>query len=203
MTSFIRLILLLVVIQVGYGCTVSPDSESLKNEAANSNLIATPVMTVTPVSDSPPELFKGSITAIVSADIFNRDIHQSISETLVSRGPGISYSRLLKLKTGPAVEQPSLILECDLCKSWEIIDPVTYRFQLRKDVAWHAVNPFKSRSLVADDLVYSYERQRTDGWPNGSILWAMDEVVADGDLTLQFDLKYPDVDFLFSTRLDN
>ena len=81
MTSFIRLIFLLVVIQVGYGCTVSLDSESLKNEASNSNLIATPVMTVTPVSDSPPELFKGSITAIVSADIFNRDIHQSISET--------------------------------------------------------------------------------------------------------------------------
>lgn len=198
MTSLVRLIFLLVAIQVVYGCTASLDSESFESEVSNSNLIATPAMINTPDSDSTPELFRGSITSIVSADIFNRDIHQSISETLVSRGPGISYSRLLKLKTGPEVEQPSLILECDLCKSWEIIDPLTYRFQLREDVMWHNIQPFKSRPLVADDLVYSYGRQRTDGWPNGSILWAMDEVKADGDLTLQFDLKHPDVDFLFA-----
>jgi peptide/nickel transport system substrate-binding protein len=77
-------------------------------------------------------------------------------------------------------------------------DPVTYVFHLREDVYWQNVAPVDGRLLVAQDLVYSYQRQRTDGWPNAGLLQAVDEMEAVDDHTLRIALKYPDADFLLA-----
>jgi peptide/nickel transport system substrate-binding protein len=45
-----------------------------------------------------------------------------------------------------------------LAESWEIVDPTTWRFHLRKDVRYHNGNPF-----TADDVVFSAERVRSAG----------------------------------------
>ncbi len=129
-------------------------------------------------------------------------MHREISETLTSLGPGIAYSRLLRLRTGPEadVPQPSLLLECDLCEGWEMLDPLTYRFRLRKDVRWHNVAPVNGRELVAEDVVFSYERLRTPGpdWPNAPLLQNMRTVEAEDSYTLKITLDpgFPDADFL-------
>ncbi len=138
------------------------------------------------------------MTALVTADIGSRDVHQEVSETLAARGPGLAYSRLLRLKTGPDIIQPSLALECELCLSWEIPDPLTYRFHLRDDVRWQDIHPVNGRKLVAEDVAFSYERQATEGWPNASLLRSMAGVQAEDDVTLRVDLHRHDSDFLLA-----
>ena len=106
----------------------------------------------------------GSLTVAGFADVPHRDVHQTVQETLASLGPGLAYSRLLRLQPGTGDDQPSLLLECDLCTSWEFTADFAYQFQLREDVLWQNIAPVDGRTLVADDLVYSYNRMRTPGW---------------------------------------
>ena len=163
--------------------------------------MASPSPTASPtpvVSTPPPGVSGGTLIAIATADIPHRDVHQTVSETLAFRGPGIAYSRLLRLRTDASVAQPSLLLECDLCQSWEMSDPLTYRFRLRQGVRWQDLPPVNGRALTAEDLVFSYQRQRTEGWPNAPLLLALDTVEAEDELTLKITLKFPDVDFLLS-----
>jgi len=135
------------------------------------------------------------VTVLAPADPPHLDVHQDVSSVLASLGPGLAYSRLLRLKTGPDVELPSLQFECELCRGWEMTDPVTYRFRLRDDVRWQEVEPVDGRPLVAQDLVFSYRRQGTEGWPNAALFQAVDRVEALDDHTLQIALRYPDADF--------
>ncbi|MDA1219248.1 MAG: ABC transporter substrate-binding protein [Chloroflexi bacterium] len=124
----------------------------------------TPVVTVTPAGQS-----GGTLTIAALADVPHRDVHQERQETLTALGPGLAYSRLLRLRTGPLVEQPSLLLECDLCQSWKLTSNFAYEFQLRPDVQWQNLEPVNGRELVASDLVYSYQRMQTPGWANETL----------------------------------
>ena len=131
---------------------------------------ATPAPLPTPVvSPSPGGSAGGTLVLVSTADIPHRDVHQVRQETLAAHGPGLAYSRLLRLRTGPLVEQPSLMLECDLCESWRLTSDFAYEFQLRPDVRWQNLSPVDGRPLVAADLVYSYQRMETEGWPHAKL----------------------------------
>jgi len=166
----------------------------------------TPTPSPTPVVSSAPVAGKrgGKLTTVGLANIPHLDVHQEVQETLSSLGPGIVYSRLLRLRTGPEgdVPQPSLLVECDLCESWELIDAHTYLFQLRKGVLWQNLDPVNGRELVAEDVVYSYERQRAPGpnRPNAPLLQNMETVEAVGPYTLRITTnpQFADADFLVS-----
>lgn len=124
------------------------------------------------------------------------DVHQEVTEGLTSVGPGISYSRLLRIRSGPGVPLPSLEVECDLCRSWEHPDPLTYTFHLREGVRWQEVSPVEGRLLTAQDVVFSLERIQTPGWPGAVLLNAMASVEAADALTVTVRLKHADADFL-------
>jgi peptide/nickel transport system substrate-binding protein len=162
---------------------------------------ATPSPTPTPVVSEPPSGKPGgSLTIAGLADVPHRDVHQEFQETLTSRGPGLAYSRLLRLRTGPRVEQPSLLLECDLCQSWQLTEGFAYEFQLRPDVRWQDIEPVNGRKLVANDLVYSYQRIQTPGWPNAT-LFSDRGIKSFGALdphTLRVNLAFLDNDALLS-----
>ena len=162
------------------GCLTQPPA--LPEEPPPTAVIATPIPTQQPpptampaptptpvVSPSPGGSAGGTLTLVSAADIPHRDVHQVRQETLAALGPGLAYSRLLRLRTGPLVEQPSLMLECDLCESWQLTSDFAYEFQLRPDVRWQNLNPVDGRPLVAGDLVYSYQRMETEGWPNAQL----------------------------------
>ena len=138
----------------------------------------------------------GSLIIAGLADIPHRDVHQAVQETLTSLGPGLAYSRLLRLRTGPEQALPSLLLECDLCLSWKMTSDLGYEFQLRTDVQWQDIPPVNGRLLVAEDLVFSYERMRTPGWPNAPLLSAVARFEAPDPHTLRLTLASPDADLL-------
>ena len=162
---------------------------------------ATPLPTPTPLQvqrPSPSGRTGGSLRVAGFADIPHRDVHQTVQETLTSLGPGLAYSRLLKVRSGPETVQPSLQLECDLCLNWEFTSDFAYLFELRPDVYWQDIQPLNGRALVADDLVFSYERLRTPGWANAGLFDSIADVEALGPHTLRVSLASADADALLS-----
>ena len=182
--------------------TLTP-THVLTPTAARTSPPPTDAPTRTPVvSTPPPGKQGGSLTSLALADFPHVDVQQESQETLTSLGPGIAYSRLLRLRSGPPylVPQPNLLLECDLCQGWELVndDPLVYRFTLREGVRWHDVHPVGGRELRAQDVVFSYERQKTEGFANSSILRNLESAVAEDDRTLLISVNpgFPDADFL-------
>lgn len=158
-----------------------------------------PAPTPTPVVLPPPAGEAGGrLTVAAAAPVVHRDVHQEIQETLASLGPGIAYSRLLRLRSGEGIPQPHLLLECDLCESWTLTADGAYRFKLRSGVRWPNAAPLDGRPLAADDVVYSYERLRTPGWPNAPLFVSVGEIRALGPDALTVELAIRDADVLLS-----
>ena len=144
----------------------------------------------------------GSLIVAVMAETPHRDLHREYQETLAAPGTGLAYSRLLRVRSGPATAAGGggLALECDLCQSWELTSDWTYRFTLRPDVHWHNLAPVNGRKLTAHDLAYSYARLRTPGWP-GAARFAdrgLGEIAALDDHTLQVSMDFLDSDGLLA-----
>ncbi len=110
----------------------------------------------------------------------------------------MAYSRLLRLRSGQGSNQPNLLLECDLCLSWELTDDLAYEFKLRPGVFWQNIAPVNGRALTAQDIVFSFDRLKTSGWPNAPLLASIGDSVALDDLTLRVDLVLEDADALLA-----
>ena len=162
---------------------------------------ATPTAPQPTVAPSPsprpiPEPSGGVLNLAARHAAPHLDVHQEVSPALSTWGPGIVYSRLLRLQSGPDVELPTLAVECELCESWHMEDPTTLVFTMRRDVRWQDAEPVDGRPLTADDLAFSYDRQRQPGWPNAGLLAMVDGVEATGVDTLRLSLLAPDADIL-------
>ena len=153
----------------------------------NSNGV--PLPTPTPVvTTAPSGSTGGKLTVVATSEIPHRDVHQEVQETLTALGPGLAYSRLLRLRSGQGDNQPNLLLECDLCQSWELNRNLAYVFKLRPGVLWHNLPPVNGRNLVANDIVFSLDRLKTAGWANAPLLSSIGESKALDDLTLKIEL---------------
>lgn len=132
------------------------------------------------------------------ANIAHQDVHDEASPILATWGPGIAYSRLMRLQSGPDVRLPSLAVECELCESWELDAEGAFVFQLRADVTWQDLVPVNGRVLTAEDVAFSYERQSQPDRPNAALLRMIDGVETRGLRTLRISLSVPDADFMLS-----
>lgn len=142
----------------------------------------------------------GALTVAVMAETPHRDLHQEYQETLAAPGPGLAYSRLMRVSSGPEHSAAGFALECDLCQSWELTADWEYEFKLRPGIRWHNLYPVQGRELTADDLAYSYARLRTPGWP-GAARFAdrgIGEITAIDDHTLRVSLDFLDSDALLA-----
>ena len=160
---------------------------------------ATPVpIPQSPVPTPDSRTRGGALNLSTSQNIAHLDVHMDVSPALSTWGPGIAYSRLLRLKTGPDVRLPSLAVECDLCKSWSMESPTTYRFELRPDARWQDVGPVYARPVTAADVVFSYLRQSNSNLPNSSLLHNIAELGEIDPLTIRVTLNVPDADALLA-----
>ena len=158
---------------------------------------ATPTPTPTATPTAGPEI-PAAVVLASPVPPPHLDVHQEVAESLISLGPGISYSRLLRIRSGPGADPAILEVECDLCIEWDILDPLTYLFRLRPDVLWHDLPPVNGRPLTAADVVFSLDRLRTPGWPGASLLQAIASVEATDQTTVTVRLSYPDADLLLA-----
>jgi peptide/nickel transport system substrate-binding protein len=82
--------------------------------------------------------------------------------------------------------RPDLTLEPCLATSWEVLDPLHWRFHLRKGVKFH-----EGQDFTADDVVFSASRVRGPGSDLKGEIPADAEVVKVDDYTVDFLLKTP------------
>jgi peptide/nickel transport system substrate-binding protein len=107
----------------------------------------------------------------------------------------------MSYQAGPGVPSPSRIPECDLCESWEQTGPLEFVFTLRDDARFHDLPPVNGRPVTAQDVVFSYHRQMTDGWANAELLNNIQEVAALDDSRVRIRLNVPDAE-LFEKLAD-
>ena len=178
---------------------------------------ATPWPENSPIYPAPEGVQGGVLETISPAKFTHRDVHQTLQDALATLGPGLVYSRMLRVRTDADVVQPSLELECDLCESWQFVPPSSFRFTLRQGVNWHGDPPVRGRELTASDVACSYERMsgrkltpRTfscgfsipspEEAPNAPLLSNVRAIEVEDALTLRIDLDpdFPDADFLLA-----
>lgn len=94
---------------------------------------------------------------------------------------------------------PSLAVECELCDEWSMDETGTaFEFRLRTDVRWQDIQPVDGRILTSDDIAFSYDRQRQEGWPNAPLLHLVRDLNTPRPDVIQIGLAGPDADFLAS-----
>ncbi len=114
-----------------------------------------------------------------TGDILGLD-PQANNEGPTNTMKGNLYGRLVHRK-------PDLSLDPDLAKSWEQIDEVTWRFHLRDGVTFHNGNAFN-----ADDVVYSFTRQKQESSSMAFVLATVEAVNKVDDMTVDMITKGPD-----------
>ena len=77
--------------------------------------------------------------------------------------------------------------EPDLAESWTNVDPVTWRFHLRRGVTFHDGTPF-----TADDVVFSLRRQKSKNAGNPDPVATIKEVRKIDDYTIEYTTYGPD-----------
>ncbi len=153
-----------------------------------------PVPSVRP---TPDPRSRGGILNLASAqEIAHQDVQQDVSPALTSWGPGIAYSRLMRLDTD--VPTPSMTLECDICAGWTMESPTSYLFDLRADVKWHDLDPVGGSTVNAEDVIFSYQRQSSPGFPNAALTRNIAALEYLDPQTLRIRFKLPDTDSLLS-----
>ena len=159
-----------------------------------------PIPPTAPAPTGTPDARKrgGVLNLATPNGISHLDAQADVSPALSTWGPGIAYSRLLRIRSGADVELPSLAVECDLCAGWEMESPTTFRFDLRPDAQWQNVAPVSGRRVDANDVVFSYERQSDPELPNSPLLVNVDEARALDRSTLRITLDKPDADALLA-----
>ena len=170
----------------------APISTRVIPTAIPSPTVPTPAATAIVVDDRQG----GTLNLVSRQAIPHLDVQADVSAALAAWGPGIAYSRLMRFSSGDGVELPSLAVECELCAGWQTSDGITFDFALRDDVLWQDLPPVNARRLVADDIAFSYERQRSGSMPNGALLHIVDTVYTVGEDSLRVSLRAPDADFL-------
>ena len=136
------------------------------------------------------------LTIATHAEPANYDVHRSFSSSLHRSGPGLVYSRLLRFSSDFEDQSLGSTVECDLCSKWQQIDPNTYRFTLRENVRWHNIEPLNGRLITVEDVINSYWRQKTQGWPNEGLLRNLKDIVKVDDFVLEITTHIPDGDFV-------
>ena len=149
------------------------------------------------ISIAPQGANGGALTVAATSEIPHKDVHQEVQETLTALGPGLAYSRLLRLRSGE-IDQPNLLLECDLCESWQLSNDLSYIFNLRPGILWQNIAPLNGRAMTANDVVFSLNRLKTPGWPNAALLSSIGEAKSLTASSLQIDLNLEDADALLT-----
>src|SRR5581483_7316488 len=98
----------------------------------------------------------GSLTRTAQFEIQGGQLDPHTIPTTWTQDYKLWYQSLL-------IQDPlTLDLNGQLAERWEVVSPTEYVFHLRRGVMWHNKPPVNGRELVANDVVFSMERIRTN-----------------------------------------
>lgn len=149
--------------------------------AAPSGGTATQTATAAPTEAAPQIKQGGILQSSATSSPVHFDQHQ-----LPGISGSVAYNQLLKLHREQGVIP-------DLAEDWQSPEETVFIFKLRPGVKFHDKPPVDARELVAEDVVYSIERSRTDD-PNFTNRWMWTELVgleAVDDSTVRFEFSQP------------
>ena len=141
---------------------------------------------------------KGSLKVPTNTWFSNMDPHKEPSSSFAAWGPGIAYHRLMKFTNGPNVKLPSMKTECDICSEWQFEDLHTITFTINSDIPWVTSNGSIIDTVSAQDIAFSLNRQKTEGWSNAHILHMIKDATAITDSKLKVTLSAPDADLFIA-----
>lgn len=153
---------------------------------------AAPAATATPAA---PAAKYGGILQLIGVAAPHFDPQMTSTTALLGQPPGFCYSRLLRYRVGADVPQPSFVVTGDLADSWTQPDDTTIVVKLKPNAKWHNKPPANGRAVTADDIVYSYTRQR-DLKINAGLIDTVASFTAVDPQTVRLTLKQPDPDIL-------
>ena len=145
----------------------------------------------TPADDdsSGESILGGEILAGIEGDIGGLDPHTMVEDT--------SWRVNHNLYEGVLRRGPQLDMEPILAENWEISDDgMTYTFDLREGVMFH---PPEDREMVADDVVYSWERISDPEVSARAGFWdPAGDIYAEDDYTVVIEMDEPSTPFQFN-----
>lgn len=108
------------------------------------------------------------------------------------------YNRLISYNTGvTAPDDSALVMVGELSDLPEQPDNLTYTFKIPANAKFHDIAPLNGRALVAEDLVYAYDRYaKAQGSVHTPYFADIDKMEAVDATTLKFTLKTPNPDFI-------
>lgn len=112
-------------------------------------------------------------------DLKSVDPYQ-INESFSLSVNGAVYEGLVRFR-------PDLTIEPCLATSWEVLNPLHWRFHLRKGVKFH-----EGQTFTAADVIFSAHRVLSAGSDLKGVIPADAEIVEVDDYTVDFILKRPD-----------
>lgn len=103
-----------------------------------------------------------------------------------------THNKLITYNICDPLDSSDLSPYPDLAESWEISeDGLTVTFHIRQGVMWQNIPPVNGRELVADDVVFTYNRYMSESSQHKDILAFVDSVEAPDKYTVVFHLKRP------------
>ena len=138
------------------------------------------------------------VIEVTTGEAPHLDPHQTTTQLLSIRGPGIVYPRVIRRKLSPDINATTNIIPDGwLAQSWEQPDDNTYLFKLTPEAKWANVPPVNARRITAEDIAYSVTRQIAQR-SNAAFIPGYDSVTAVDPATVRLRLKGPDPDFLMA-----
>ena len=147
-----------------------------------------------PIGKLPKAERKGSLKVPANSWFSEMDPHKEPSSSFAAWGPGIAYHRLMKFSNGPHVKLPSMKTECDVCSEWQFQDLHTITFTINPDIPWVTSSGSIIDTVSAQDIAFSLNRQKTEGWSNSHILHMIKSATAKTHSELEVTLSAPDAD---------
>jgi peptide/nickel transport system substrate-binding protein len=156
----------------------------------------------TQVASKPPK--KGGVLTYAGGsgyayDTQKRTFDPCIQTQFGAKGYALFYERLLGYNLRSFEIQP------ELAQKWEQPSQTEFIFHLQPNVKWQNQPPVNGRPLVADDVVWSLERARTDDpkFFSRSLLARVDQITAPDQATVRVTTKVPDVATLQTMSIEN
>jgi peptide/nickel transport system substrate-binding protein len=178
------------------GCTTAPAVPAAPATGAPSPATATGGVQPPATASPPAPKYGGKLATIDVTFMRNLDPHV-LNGGGGSVGSALCYSQLLTYKWGADFKPPSYVPGPDLADSWQQADDLTYLFKLHPGVKFHNIAPVNGREVVAEDVIYSFERVRALK-TYAPLIASLSKMEAVDKLTLKLTLDKPNADFLES-----